>query len=157
MKAVIQRVKNARCTVDGKVTGAIDSGLLVYFGVDKGDEEWMLSPFLEKLVKLRIFLDQNDKMNLSVLDETRAILFVSQFTLSANVYRGNRPSFDSAESPVLAKEMYLKGIEILKSYDLDVQVGEFGAHMDVEYLNDGPITFILDSDRINSITSKKAE
>lgn len=156
MKAVIQRVKNAKCTVEGRLTGAVDSGLLVYFGVDKGDEERMLTPFLEKLVKLRIFLDENDKMNLSVMDKTKAILFISQFTLSADVYKGNRPSFDSAEKPELAKEMYTKAIKILENFGLDVQTGEFGAHMDIEYLNDGPITFILDSNKIKSITSKKA-
>lgn len=156
MKAVIQRVKNATCTVEGHVTGAIDSGLLIYFGVDKDDQEWMLTPFLEKLVKLRIFLDENDKMNLSVLDKTKSILFISQFTLSADVYKGNRPSFDSAKEPTVANEMYKKGIEILKGFGLNVQIGEFGAHMDIEYLNDGPITFVLDSDKIKSITSKKA-
>ena len=156
MKAVIQRVKNATCTVEGQVTGAIDSGLLIYFGVDKDDQEWMLTPFLEKLVKLRIFLDENDKMNLSVLDKTKSILFISQFTLSADVYKGNRPSFDSAKEPAVANEMYKKGIEILKGFGLNVQIGEFGAHMDIEYLNDGPITFVLDSDKIKSITSKKA-
>lgn len=156
MKAVIQRVKDASCSVDGRVTGAIDSGLLVYFGVDKGDEEWMLKPFLEKLVKLRIFLDENDKMNLSILDGNRAILFISQFTLSSDVYKGNRPSFDSAEEPEKARHLYEKGIEILKSFGLDVQIGAFGEHMEVRYLNDGPITFVLDSDKIKSISSKKS-
>ena len=156
MKAVIQRVKDASCTVDGKITGSISSGLLVYFGVDKGDEEWMLRPFLEKLVKLRIFLDENDKMNLSVLEESKAILFISQFTLSADVYKGNRPSFDSSEEPVKAKELYIKGSAILKELGVDVQMGVFGAHMELRYLNDGPITFVLDSDRIKSIVSKKS-
>lgn len=155
MKAVIQRVKNARCFVDNNITGQIDSGLLVYFGVDKGDEEWMLAPFLEKLVKLRIFLDENDKMNLSLLDGSRAILFISQFTLAADVYKGNRPSFDSAETPDKANVLYLKGIDTLKGFGLDVQCGVFGAHMEIEYLNDGPITFLLDSKQIKSISGKK--
>lgn len=156
MKAVIQRVKDASCTVDGTITGKIESGLLVYFGVDKGDEEWILRPFLEKLIKLRIFQDENDKMNLSILDKSKAILFISQFTLSSDVYKGNRPSFDSSEEPEKAKVLYLKGAEILKELGLDVQMGVFGAHMEIRYLNDGPITFILDSDRIKSIASRKS-
>ena len=154
MKAVIQRVKNASCKVDGKLTGAIDSGLLVYFGVDKGDEDWMLMPFLQKLVKLRIFRDENDKMNLSVLDKGRKILFISQFTLCADVYSGNRPSFDTSEEPEKAKKLYLKGANVLKELGIDVELGVFGAHMELQYLNDGPITFILDSDKIKSITCK---
>ena len=157
MKAVIQRVLDASCTVDGQITGKIDSGLLVYFGLDKGDEEWMLKPFLEKLVRLRIFLDENDKMNLSVLEKNRAILFISQFTLSADVYKGNRPSFDTSEEPSKAKELYLKGAEILKGFGLDVQLGVFGAHMAIRYLNDGPITFMLDSSKIKSIAQKVAK
>ncbi len=145
MKAVIQRVKNASCTVDGVVTGSIESGLLVYFGVDKDDEEWILLPFLEKIVKLRIFQDENDKMNLSIKDVNQAILIISQFTLCANVYRGNRPSFDNAMEPSKANSLYQKAITMLRDMGIHTETGIFGAHMDVQYLNDGPITFIVDS------------
>ena len=145
MKAVIQRVKNASCTVDGTVTGAIDSGLLVYFGVDKGEDTSVLQRFLEKIVRLRCFEDDNGKMNLSIMDKGASILFISQFTLSADVYHGNRPSFDSAEEPEKAKCVYEKGIAIFKNLGINVQCGIFGAHMEISYINDGPVTFVLDS------------
>ena len=145
MKAVIQRVKNASCTVDGTVTGAIDSGLLVYFGVDKGEDTAVLQRFREKIVRLRCFEDDNGKMNLSIMDKGASILFISQFTLSADVYHGNRPSFDSAEEPEKAKCVYEKGIAILKNLGINVQCGIFGAHMEISYINDGPVTFVLDS------------
>ena len=145
MKAVIQRVKNASCTVDGTVTGTIDSGLLVYFGVDKGEDTSVLQRFLEKIVRLRCFEDDNGKMNLSIMDKGASILFISQFTLSADVYHGNRPSFDSAEEPEKAKSVYEKGIAILKNLGINVQCGIFGAHMEISYINDGPVTFVLDS------------
>ena len=145
MKAVIQRVKNASCTVEGTVTGAIDSGLLVYFGVDKGEDTSVLQRFLEKIVRLRCFEDDNGKMNLSIMDKGASILFISQFTLSADVYHGNRPSFDSAEEPKKAKCVYEKGIAILKNLGINVQCGIFGAHMEISYINDGPVTFVLDS------------
>ena len=145
MKAVIQRVLNASCTVDGSVTGAIDSGLLVYFGVEKGDDESVLDKFLEKMMKLRIFKDENGKMNLSLSDTGGEMLFISQFTLSADVYRGNRPSFDSAEKPETAEMMYIKASDYLRSKGVNVQLGKFGAHMEISYINDGPVTFFLDS------------
>lgn len=145
MKAVIQRVLNASCTVDGSVTGAIDSGLLVYFGVDKGDDDSILPRFLDKILKLRIFEDENGKMNLSLSDTGGGMLFISQFTLSADVYRGNRPSFDSAEKPETAEMMYIKASDYLKSKGVNVQLGKFGAHMEISYINDGPVTFFLDS------------
>ena len=145
MKAVIQRVLNASCTVDGSVTGAIDSGLLVYFGVDKGDDDTILPRFLDKILKLRIFEDENGKMNLSLSDTGGGMLFISQFTLSADVYRGNRPSFDSAEKPETAEMMYIKASDYLRSKGVNVQLGKFGAHMEISYINDGPVTFFLDS------------
>ena len=151
MKAVVQRVKDASCTVDGVITGNIDSGLLVYFGVEKGDKEEHIKPFLEKILKLRIFVDENDKMNLSVLDTDRAILFISQFTLAADIYKGNRPSFDNAEDAKIANSFYEKGIAILSEMGINVQRGVFGAHMDIKYHNDGPITFLVDSAYMKSI------
>ena len=151
MIAVVQRVKDASCTVDDCITGKIDSGLLVYFGVEKGDKREYIRHFLEKITKLRIFTDENYKMNLSVMDTDRAILFISQFTLAADVYKGNRPSFDSAESPEIAESFYEEGAEILKGMGINVQKGIFGAHMEIRYMNDGPITFIVDSKEMKSI------
>ncbi len=148
MKAVVQRVLNASCSVDGVVSGSINSGLLVYFGVDKDDDESVIRPFLSKIVSLRIFMDDKDKMNLSVLDVKQSILIISQFTLCANVYRGNRPSFDSAMESSKAKQLYLRAIEVLKEMGVHTETGVFGAHMEVQYTNDGPITFIIDSNNL---------
>lgn len=145
MRAVVQRVKNAKCTAHGNVTGAIDSGLLVYFGVEKDDEESLIEPIIDKIINMRIFPDENYKMNLSIKDLNQAILFISQFTLCANVFRGNRPSFDNAKKSDEAKAFYEKGIELLRRKGIKTEVGEFGAHMELEYLNDGPITFTVDS------------
>ena len=99
MKAVIQAVRNAKCLVEGSVTGEIDEGLLVYFCVEKGDKESMIPQFLDKILKLRLYRDENERANFSILDKSRKILIISQFTLAANLKRGNRPSFDNAESP----------------------------------------------------------
>ena len=145
MKAVIQRVLNAKCTVDGTVTGEIDKGLLVYFGVDKGDESSFLPRFLDKMLKLRIFEDENGKMNRSVADAGGSVLFISQFTLSADVYHGNRPSFDSAESPDKASVMYEEALSYIENKGIKTARGVFGAHMEISYINDGPVTFVLDS------------
>ena len=148
MIAVIQSVEEASVTVDGLVSGAIDKGMLVYFGVQKDDEEKDLDKFLEKLVKLRIFKDENEKMNLSVDKIGGKILFVSQFTLASDIYKGNRPGFETASSPDKAKELYEKAVEKLEKLGYSVQCGVFGAHMKVRYVNDGPETFILESDRL---------
>ena len=145
MKAVIQRVLNAKCTVDGTVIGEIDKGLLVYFGVDKGDESSFLPRFLDKMLKLRIFEDENGKMNRSVADAGGSVLFISQFTLSADVYHGNRPSFDSAESPDKASVMYEEALSYIENKGIKTARGVFGAHMEISYINDGPVTFVLDS------------
>ncbi len=145
MKAVIQRVLNAKCTVDGTVIGEIDKGLLVYFGVDKGDESSFLPRFLDKMLKLRIFEDENGKMNRSVADAGGGVLFISQFTLSADVYHGNRPSFDSAESPDKASVMYEEALSYIENKGIKTARGVFGAHMEISYINDGPVTFVLDS------------
>lgn len=146
MKAVIQRVKNASVKVNNTITGSIDNGLLVYIGFDANDLEKNILPFCTKISKLRIFSDENGKMNLSIKDTFNKILLVSQFTLSANVYKGNRPSFDYALDPKIANEYYKLTIKSFVDLNIEVQTGIFGEHMDVSYLNDGPITFILDSD-----------
>ena len=147
MKAVIQRVLNASCTVDGAVTGKIDSGLLIYFGVDKGDDESMIPRFIDKILKLRCFEDEKGKMNLSVVDINGGILIISQFTLSSDIYHGNRPSFDAAESPERANELYEKAVEYIKAKGIETGTGIFGAHMEISYINDGPVTFVLDSEK----------
>lgn len=147
MKAVIQTVRNASVTVGGRITGQIDEGLLVYFGVEKNDTDDMLIPFLDKLLKMRIFKDEEGKTNLNLASSGGKMLLISQFTLTANVYRGNRPSFDSAMTPERAKEFYEKAIIYLRSRELVVETGLFGEHMLVSYVNDGPETFVLESDK----------
>jgi len=145
MKAVIQRVKNAQVAVDSEVVGHIDFGLLIYLGVQKGDTLEQLEWLCAKISKLRIFSDDKGKMNLSAKDVSGSLLVVSQFTLVANLSKGNRPSYDSAADPTEAQALYLKSLELFKAEGFLVQSGTFGAHMDVTYTNDGPVTFILES------------
>lgn len=148
MKAVLQTVIKAKCTVDEKITGEIKDGLLIYFGVDKDDEEEALIPFLDKIIKLRIFRDENGKMNKSLLDYGYEILFISQFTLASNPYSGNRPSFDSAARGEDAELFYNKALSYLREKGIKTEEGKFGAHMLIESINDGPKTFFLDSNKI---------
>ena len=142
MRAVIQAVRNATCTVEGRVTGEIDEGLLVYFCVERGDKESMIPQFLDKIIKLRLYRDDNERANFSITDKSKKILFISQFTLAASLKKGNRPSFDNAEAPDRAKTLYFKAIDYLKEKGIEVGEGEFGAHMEVSYTNMGPQTFI---------------
>lgn len=151
MKAVIQRVRNANCIVNGKVTGEIERGMLVYFSVSKEDNISMLHPFLEKMVRLRFFEDDEGKMNRSLKDIDGSILFISQFTLYADLSRGNRPDFAHAMNAIEAEKFYLSAIEILRQLGYNVSSGIFGAHMHINYENDGPVTLILDSSDISSI------
>ncbi|MCF0261367.1 MAG: D-tyrosyl-tRNA(Tyr) deacylase [Sphaerochaetaceae bacterium] len=148
MRAVIQRVRNASVTVDSKVTGSIEHGLLIYLGVVDSDNETICKQMALKISKLRIFRDQNDKMNLSVSDVGGQILVVSQFTLYADIRQGNRPSFSGAGKPEHANNLYELFMKELKGLGFDVQHGEFGAHMHVNYENDGPITIIADSEEL---------
>ncbi|MBO6001027.1 MAG: D-tyrosyl-tRNA(Tyr) deacylase [Spirochaetales bacterium] len=150
MRAVVQRVRDASVTVDGKVTGSIKAGLLVYLGVVDSDDERICRKMAEKISKLRIFTDADDKMNLSVSDINGQILVVSQFTLYANLKKGNRPSFDGAGKPDHANKMYELFMSILSEMGFEVQNGIFGAHMHVCYENDGPITLVVDSDEVVS-------
>lgn len=144
MKSVIQRVKNASVTIDNKLCSSIEKGLLILFCVEKGDTEEKLEWMAKKILTLRIFEDCNEKMNRSVTDEKGGLLVVSQFTLAGDCKKGTRPSFDNAESPQRAKEMYLKFVELLKQSGLDVKTGVFAAMMDVSLCNDGPVTIILE-------------
>ncbi len=143
MKLVIQRVKEASVTIDNKLFSSIQKGILVLFGVEKDDSEDMLEYYAQKLLKLRIFEDENGKMNKSVCDIGGEILVVSQFTLCADCKKGTRPSFDNAKEPKTAKEYYEKFVKILKASGLSVKTGVFAAHMDVGLVNCGPVTIIL--------------
>ncbi len=143
MKLVIQRVKEASVTIDNKLFSSIQKGILVLFGVEKDDSEDMLEYYAQKLLKLRIFEDENGKMNKSVCDIGGEILVVSQFTLCSDCKKGTRPSFDNAKEPKTAKEYYEKFVKILKASGLSVKTGVFAAHMDVGLVNCGPVTIIL--------------
>ena len=145
MRAVVQRVRDASVTVDGAVTGKIDYGLLIYLGVVDSDTEDLCRKMAAKISKMRLFRDSEDKMNLSVSDVGGDILVVSQFTLYANLHKGNRPSFDGAGKPDHAERMYELFMQELRNLGFNVQHGMFGAHMHVCYENDGPVTIIADS------------
>ena len=142
MKAVIQRVNRASLSVDGEFISQIGNGLVVYFCVEKDDEEDNCAVFANKLAKLRIFEDANGKMNLSVADVGGEVLFVSQFTLAADLSAGNRPSFINAELPERANALYLKTAKLLQELGLPTKLGQFGADMTIEQVNAGPVTII---------------
>lgn len=146
MRAVVQRVKDASVAVDEVQVGAIKEGLLVYLGVADSDDESVCMKMAEKISKLRIFKDENDKMNLSVGDVKGSFLVVSQFTLYANIRKGNRPSYDETGKPEHANMLYEYFIKVLRDKGFCVEHGVFGAHMHVCYENDGPVTILVDSD-----------
>ena len=145
MKAVLQRVANASVKVDGEVKGNIGKGLLVFLGVGLDDTEEDAERLVKKIVKLRIFSDENDKINLSVNDVNGSILVISQFTLYADCRKGNRPNFLNAGKPENANRLYEFFTEECKKYVPIVENGVFGADMKVELLNDGPFTIVLDN------------
>ncbi|MEL6543682.1 MAG: D-aminoacyl-tRNA deacylase [Myxococcota bacterium] len=145
MRALIQRVSRAEVRVDGEVVGQIGQGLLVLLGVGKGDSERDGNILAKKLSELRIFADDDGKMNLSVEDVSGAVLLVSQFTLHADLRKGRRPYFGNAEGPDRALVLCDHVCEQLKARGLPVETGRFGAMMDVELVNDGPVTLWLDS------------
>ncbi len=144
MKGLIQRVKRASVTIDGKVYSKINQGILVLLGVEKGDNEQNADKLADKLCKLRIFEDEDGKMNKSILDVNGEILIVSQFTLAGDCKKGTRPSFDKAELPQRANELYEYFVDLIKQKNIPVGTGVFGAMMDVELVNDGPVTFMLE-------------
>lgn len=144
MKALIQRVKSASVTIDGLLYSKIGQGLLVFLGVEKGDDKLNAEKLADKLSKLRIFEDENEKMNHSILDIEGEMLIVSQFTLCGDCKKGTRPSFDKSAPPQIANELYEYFISQVKSFNIPVQTGIFGAMMDVELINDGPVTFMVE-------------
>src|SRR5215471_6444008 len=147
MRAVVQRVSRCKVTVEGRIVGEIGAGLLVLLGVGKADTEAAADYLAEKIIGLRIFEDDAEKMNLSVLDKRGQVLVVSQFTLYGDVRRGKRPSFDAAARPEEARRLYEYFVERIRAAGLDCETGEFQAMMDVELVNDGPVTIIVDSDK----------
>ena len=145
MRAVVQRVKKSSVKVDGEIVGAIQNGLNVLIGICKDDKLDDLKYIVDKVINLRIFHDDNDKMNLSVKDINGAILAISQFTLYGDCRKGRRPNFMNALGGNEAEKLYDKFIEMLRETGIEIATGVFGAHMDVEIQNDGPVTILLDS------------
>jgi D-aminoacyl-tRNA deacylase len=145
MRAVIQRVSRASVKVEGRIVGEIEHGLLVLLGVGQTDTEADADYLAEKITGLRVFEDENEKMNLSVQDVGGAVLAVSQFTLYGDVRKGKRPSFDSAARPERAKELYEHFVAQVRAKGLRCETGIFQAMMHVELVNDGPVTILLDS------------
>ena len=144
MRVVLQRVSRARVTVDGRVTGEIGRGLLLLAGFTEGDTEDALAWMADKVVGLRIFADDEGKMNRSVQEVGGGLLVVSQFTLYGDARKGRRPSFVDAARPEVAIPLYQRFVQLLRATGLPVGTGEFGAMMDVELVNDGPVTLILE-------------
>ncbi|MFC2172085.1 D-aminoacyl-tRNA deacylase [Acidobacteriota bacterium] len=145
MKAVIQRVSEASVSVEGKMTGEIGQGLVVLLAVEKGDGEGEVQFMADKLIGLRCFNDDNNKMNLSIKDVGGEMLVISQFTLAASLEKGRRPSFERAERPDAAELLYTLFVETVRASGFKVATGIFGAMMDVRLINQGPVTFALDS------------
>ncbi|GAA0657617.1 MULTISPECIES: D-aminoacyl-tRNA deacylase [Rheinheimera] len=145
MKALIQRVSSASVTVDQHLVGAINTGLLVLLGVEKDDSEQQLKKLAEKVLKYRVFSDENGKMNLNVQQAGGALLVVSQFTLAADTNSGLRPSFSTAAHPELALQLYQDFVAYCRSLGVEVATGQFGADMQVALVNNGPVTFLLEA------------
>ncbi len=147
MRAVIQRVKNAKVEVEGKKISEIGKGVLVFLGIGKGDNEKDFEYISRKIANLRIFEDENSKFNLSLIDVKGEVLIVSQFTLYGDCRKGRRPSFDAAESVERSEKIYREFIEYFKKNypEIPLKEGIFQAHMEVSLINDGPVTFLLDS------------
>lgn len=145
MKAVVQRVTHGSVSVDGKVIASIGRGYVILLGVQAGDDRAKAEALAKKIANLRIFNDKNKKMNLSILDVNGEAIVVSQFTLLADTHKGNRPSFINAAPPDIASPLVDYFIELLRNYGVNTQSGKFGAVMQVEIHNDGPVTILLEA------------
>ena len=143
MKVLIQRVKKASVTINSELFSSINNGILAFVGIEKGDTTENVQKLAKKIVNLRIFPDNNDKMNRSLIDTQGEMLIVSQFTLCGDCKKGTRPSFDNSAPPQIANELYEKFIEEVKNYGIQTQTGKFAAMMDIELINDGPVTFMI--------------
>ena len=148
MRAVLTRVKHASVTIDGKVHGQIGEGFLILLGVTHEDTEAQAVKLADKLTGLRIFEDENDKMNRSLEDVKGQLLIVSQFTLYGNCKKGRRPEFLAAARPEVANPLYEKFVQLCRDKGFHTETGEFGADMQVESLNDGPVTLVVDTDQL---------
>src|SRR6266699_3397193 len=148
MRALLQRVSHASVTVDGRVVGAIGQGFLVLLGIGNGDSDAQITTMAENIVHLRIFGDDEGKMNRSLLDIGGEVLVVSQFTLYADMRRGRRPSFTNAAPPELAQPLVERFKSAIAAYGLTVADGIFGAYMEVELINNGPVTIWMDSEEL---------
>ncbi len=148
MRAVVQRVKEAKVVVEDEVVGSIDKGFLIFLGVGGEDTCQDLDYLLEKILGLRIFQDENDKMNLSLMDVEGELLVVSQFTLYGDVRKGKRPSFTNSAHPDIGKKYYEEFVNKAQDKGVKVETGIFGADMDVSLINDGPVTIMLDSKKL---------
>ncbi len=144
MKVLIQRVKRASVTIEGKIYSSINSGILAFVGIEKGDDKEKSEKLAKKIVNLRIFSDENGKMNLSLLNTNGEMLIVSQFTLCGDCKKGTRPSFDKSASPDIANELYEYFINQVEFNGVKTKHGKFGADMEVSIINDGPVTFMLE-------------
>ena len=145
MKVLIQRVKRASVTIDNEIYSSLKKGILALVGIEKGDSREQVEKLAKKVAGLRIFPDENDKMNKSILDIKGEMLIVSQFTLCGDCKKGTRPSFDKSAPPEIANNLYEEFIKEINSYDIKTQTGKFGAMMDIELINDGPVTIIIDT------------
>ena len=145
MRIVLQRVKEASVTIDGEVHGAINKGYMILVGFNNDDTHEIIDRLVEKVIHLRVFEDENQKMNRSLIDVEGSILSISQFTLYADCKKGNRPSFTNAGKPDLATTLYDQFNQKLQEQGMHVETGIFGADMKIELLNDGPVTIVLDS------------
>ena len=144
MKILIQRVKRASVTINNELFSSIKQGILALVGIEKGDTQEEVQKLAKKIVNLRIFPDENDKMNRSLLDIQGEMLIVSQFTLCGDCKKGTRPSFDKSAPPEIANKLYEDFIEEVSTYGVKTGTGQFGAMMDIELIKDGPVTFMLE-------------
>lgn len=148
MRLVVQKVSQSSVKIEGEIVGAIDKGYMVLVGITNGDDELLVEKMVDKLVNLRIFEGENDKLNLSLLDVGGSVLSISQFTLYANCKKGRRPSFIDAAKPDISSPLYDFFNKKLEEKGINVERGVFGAMMEVSLINDGPVTIILDSNEL---------